>query len=291
MKVFEGVIAASMLTLMLVVGTVLHGCGGGGGNSNGALALTVTSTSVGAGQQTIAVATYTPSATTTATTLNNLKVSFVSSDPTIISNAEAFTNNLGIAQATLQTHNVSNVLKTITVVAKVGDLTTAETKITVTPATLTLVPPGTATFSVASDSTTKSCGGGLAGVVPGDATVKFVDPTGQPLYNQTVKLSVDSISNGRNSVLGDAEVIFYPGTLQEFIVYAPPPAGTPVVLTTDTNGVAYIPVSILAGVPLGQGGVNTIAVQWLATTTALGENNTPLTYSVAGQSLLTVNCQ
>lgn len=287
MRAFQRVIAAPMLTLMLVAGTVLHGCGGGGGNSNGSLALAVTSSNVGAGQQTVAVATYTPSATTTATTLNNLKVSFVSSDPTIISNAEAYTNSLGIAQAPLQTHNVSNVLKTITVVAKVGDLTTAETKITVTPATLTLTAPAAGTFAVKSDSTTKTCASGQVGVVPSGAQVKFVDPTGQPVYKQTVQFSVDSISNG---VDGLGEVIFYPGTVAQFIVDPPPPAQTPVVLTTDANGVAFIPLSILAGTPSSTGGVNTIVVQWLATTTAMGENNTPLTYAVAGQSSLTVTC-
>ena len=120
------------------------------------------------------------------------------------------------------------------------------------------------------------------------AQVKFVDPTGQPVVNQIVNFSVDSITNG---VSGLADVIFYPGTVNQIYVGPPPPQGTPVVLTTDDNGVAFIPVEIDAGIPQFSTGVNTIAVQWLATTTAPGENNIPLTYTVAGQTLISVSCQ
>ncbi|MDR3579679.1 MAG: hypothetical protein P4L44_06940 [Oryzomonas sp.] len=271
--------------LMLVTATLLDGCGGGGGNTIGSLSLAVTSANVAAGQQTVATATY---ATTVTTTPNNLKISFISSDPTIISNTEAYTNGVGVAQAPLQTHNVSSTTKTVTVYAMVGDLVSTEIKIVVTPAMLTLVPPGTGTFTVTSDSVTKTCAAGSVRIVNSGATVKFVDPTGNPVKGQTVQVFVDSMTNG---VTGFDDVVFFPGAVGQITVDPPPPAGTPVVLTTDVNGLAYIPVAIDVGVPAASGDSHVITVQWMATASATGENNTPLSYLVAGQTMATISCQ
>lgn len=250
---------------------MLQACGGGASNNtNGSVAVAVDKTSVGTGSTFTATVTFT---TPITTALNGLQVSLLSDDTAVIPNSSGYTNDKGIANIILQPRSVITTQKTINLIAVVEGLRSRSIPVTVTPPILTLSPPADAEFAaVGSVNQTVR-------FVAQNLKVTFKDSLGNPVQNQGITLSVDTINNQKT---GD-QVIFFPTAGNQVI--APP--GT-ITVMTDSSGEAIIPVSIDVVTPSSAPSQHVITIIWKASVDALGYNNTPLAFTASGSTQLTV---
>lgn len=273
-------------SLFLVIVAIMAGCGGGGGAgaaSNASILISSTLTSVPAGSSfpvTITISGDFP-------TLSGIDSEVESDNPSVIPKVSASKSTAGSAGANVTVNNISTIAQTVRIRAKIKDssVTSPWIALTVQPATLELSPPVDASVTFISDTTTKLCAsvGSIYRYVVSGANVTFKNPSGIPVYNQPVTITVTSISN----FSGVEQVTFWPGGTNQTIM---PPFGTTLTMNTDTNGIYYWPVAIDGYVPVSQNAVNTFVVNWRVTTTSSGTNNVPLFYDVTGQTLVTAKC-
>ncbi|HEY9828720.1 MAG TPA: hypothetical protein V6D19_25140 [Stenomitos sp.] len=271
------------LIIILLIAFILQSCGGGGGsgNNDGALLLTVSATSVGAGKSLTASATL---SSASGRPVNNLTPTYVSSVQEVIPNVTDTkgTSSVGLSQVPLTTRNVRDTPVDVTIYAVVDGIKSNEVHVTVNPATLSLAAPADATFS--QTSTGNVCTGGIVRDVSSGASALFKDSTGQVISGQQVTMSVTSITN---YTTGDL-ITFYPSGATTVII---PPWPNSVTLTTDSNGTAFLPVTIDGILPTIKGSSHVFVVNWLATTQIMGDAGIPIQYTVAKQTMVTNSCQ
>lgn len=266
MKLSRTILNIFIISLLLI----LQSCGGGD-STNGNVTLAVDKTSVGTGST--FVATVTVSSPNIASSSNGLNVSILSDNTAVIPNASGTTNNVGIANIFLQPLNVITAPKTVNLVAVVGGVRSLSIPVTVNTPTLTLAPPADASFA-ATGSTNSTIR-----FVAQNLQVTFRDSLGNPVQNQNITLSVDTINNQR---AGD-QAVFFPSAGNQ--VTAPP--GTISVLT-DSSGAATIPASIDIITPSVVGSQHVITIIWKASADVTGSNNTPLSFTAFGSTQVTV---
>jgi len=272
--------------LVLLIATfMLQACGSGGGsgNTDGSLVLSVSATSVAAGTPLSATATL---SSTSGRPVNNLKVTYVSDAKDVIPDVTDSngTSTGGVSAVTLATRNIKNTATTVHIYAIVGGIQSTSVQVTVSPATLTFAPPADATFAQTADATTKLCSAGIVRDVTSNAQVLFQNSSGQNVSGQPVAISVTSITNIYS---GFDQVVFFPGGLDTVTI---PPFTYSVTLTTDTNGIALLPVAIDGAAPTNKGGSHVFVVNWQATTSAVGDSGTTINYVVTKQTMITNSC-
>lgn len=219
----------------------------------GALSIGLSSATMNAGSALTATATFTHPY---VQKLGGVPIVFSTDHPEIFDSVTINTTADGLAVAPLLSKNAITSPTTVSITATTGDLK-ATTTVLVKPATLSLIAPANASFSVQN----APAGAVMRWVVSG-ASVLVSDSNGNPIPNQSIKVSVQTIVN-KNP--GD-KVVFFPSPGVEVI--APP--GT-INLMTDSTGKAIIPVAI--DVQLSSpGGQHVITVVWSVTTSVNGNN-------------------
>lgn len=274
------------ISVVLLIATfMLQACGSGGGSgdTDGSLVLSVSATSVAAGTSVTATAAL---SSTSGRPLNNLKVTYVSDVKDVIPDVTDSngTSMAGVSTATLATRNIKNTATVVTIYAIVGGIQSNPVTVTVNPATLKFTPPADTTFAQTADSTTKLCSGGVVRDVIANAQVLFQDSSGNPVFGKPIAISVTSFTSIYS---GSDQVVFYPGALNTVTI---PPFTASVTLTTDTNGIALLPVAIDGAAPTSQGGSHVFVVNWQATTSAAGDSGVTIPYVVTKQTMITNSC-
>lgn len=273
-------------SLFVVIMLSITGCGGSGGSgaaSNASILVSTTLINVPAGSSfpvSIIISGDFPS-------LSGIDSEVESDNPAVIPKVSASKSTAGSASANVTVNNISTTAQTVRIRAKIKDssVTSPWIALTVKPATLELTPPADASVTFISDTTSKLCAspGDIYRYVVAGANVTFKTPSGIPVYNQPVTITVTSVSNYSGYEL----VTFWPGGTNQTIM---PPFNTTLTMNTDTNGTYYWPVAIDGYVPVSQNAVNTFVVNWRVTTTSSGTNNVQLFYDVTGQTLVTAKC-
>jgi hypothetical protein len=220
----------------------------------GALTMTTSSGSVSAGSSFGVTAAFTHPY---VKDLHGLTITFSSDNPDIVPAVTATTDINGKAVATMTAKNVITTPTSVGIIAKLGSLSTTPVLMTVNPPTMILTPPTDGTFTVA-----KAPAGSVVRVVISGANVVVKNAAGNPIQNQPVTISVQTIVNKSD---GD-QVVFFPDSATQII--APPGSIT---LTTDTNGKVIIPlaVDLVAPAP-AVGSQHVINVVWSVSTVTPG---------------------
>jgi hypothetical protein len=229
--------------VLLVIATVamgmLAGCGGsgsgGGGiiSSAGSLAIALSSTTVASGSPVTATVTLTA---LTGSPVNGIEVQVVSNDPSVIGTYKGYTNTSGIVTIQLPTQVVGSD-KIISLYATSNGITPSTTT------TVTVVAPKlTINIPTAIPGTFTSNSGGNAKLVTSGYQLKFLDGSGNPITNQVITLSVDSLT-GKDS---NDQIVYTP--VQGTTIIAPPGVFTG---TTDSSGIVSIPmyIQMALGIP------------------------------------------
>lgn len=258
-----------MTTIMLIVIGLLTACGSSTESPSASLTLDVDRTSVASNDSFVATVTLKPLSQTTTTALNGVKVKVLSSDNSVIADANGTTGPTGTANIVLRT-KTTNIARTVTLIAAADGATqSASVQITITPdGILTVSLPEESTFAVKGGTP-----GGITRIVMGGSTLKFVNNFGNPVANQIVELYVDSITNKGTD---DRVVFVLPGQGE---ITAPPGWLT---AATDTAGTVFIPMEVDATIP-GIDSQHVFTINWRAVTTYNG-----LPYTVTGQSMVTI---
>ncbi|MFA7060842.1 MAG: hypothetical protein WC156_08495 [Pedobacter sp.] len=270
-----------LMFLLIVALLSACGSGGGSGNTSGALVLSLP-TSVAAGTAMTATATL---SSTSGRPLNNLKVEYVSDNQNVIPNVTDSngTSPSGVSQVSLSTKNVLPTVATVKIYAVVDGVRSNSVTVTVNPAKLTLTPPADTIIPITADSTTKLCPGGIMRLVISGAQIKFSDSSGVGVNGQPVTIAVTSLTNGISS--GD-QVVLYPSGASTVTI---PPYPNFVTSNTDNNGIWFLPVTIDGVSPTVSGGQHVFTVNWQASAKRLGDEG-DISYSVTGQTMLTISC-
>jgi len=263
------------------------GAGGGSGNTNASLTLVLSSNTVAAGTAVNALVTV---SSTSLNSKSNLTPKLVSDDLNIVPSVDSpGTNESGSTNVNLFSRNIKSTPSSVKVWAILDGVKSNVVTLTVTPPILTLTPPADATFTqTAVESPAGSgnfvCSGGVVRVVVSGAQATFKNSSGQNIQGQPIIMSLKSITNG---LTGIDQVVFYPGGATETIV---PPYTTTVTLTTDTNGVAILPVAIDGLLPSTLG-LHVFTVNWQADTQIIGDDGNPILFTVNQDTQIVNTCQ
>lgn len=197
-------------------GIALTGCGE---DTNGTLTIAVP-TAVTAGKQFQATATF-----TSTKGVQNLPISFSTSDSTIISSDTKNTNSAGVATVLLTTANIINADKTVIITARTGDLTSS-TAVTVRANKLIFNAPAKA-------SVTGVSGSSIEYFITGTGSLlKYTDADNIPLGGKVITLKV-------NTLIGVSDIIWHWG-LTDISYFA----ANPMSFTTLSDG--SLPNSIVS---------------------------------------------
>ncbi len=258
------------LSIIFIIAYMLVFQSCGNDNENGSITLSVDRSSVGTGSGIVAMVTV---SSPRGSSVSGLPVSILSDNTDVIPNASGRVNSIGVANITLQPRSVITTQKIVNLIAEVDGLRSVSVPVTVTVPTLTMAPPADSTFAATGSINQK------VRFVATNMIVTFKDSLGNPVQNQPITLTVDTINNQR---VGD-QVVFFPTAGTEVI--APP--GT-ITVATDSAGTASIPVSIEIVTPSSIGSQHVITVIWKASANILGYNNIPLTFTASGATQTTV---
>lgn len=255
--------------IVLIAFGLITACGSSSESPSASLTLAVDRESVASNDTLVATVTLKPLSQTTTTAFNGVKVKVLSSDNSVIADADGTTDPTGTANIVLRT-KTTNMARTVTLIAAADGATqSVSVRILITPdGTLTVSLPEASAYDLKSGTP-----GGITRIVMGGSTLKFVNNFGAPVANQFIELYVDSITN---KATDDRVVFVMPGQGE---ITAPPGSLT---ASTDTTGTIYIPMEVDATIP-GFGSQHVFTINWRAVTTYHG-----LPYSVTGQSMITI---
>jgi len=181
--------------------------------------------------------------------LHGITVTFSSDRPDIVAPVTGVTDPNGLTVVNMVAKNVVTTPTTVNITATVANIVSAPAPLLVNPPTLVLSPPASATFNL-----TGAPEGAVARFVVAGANVVIKDAAGNPIQNQAVTISVQTIVN---QVTGD-DVVFFPDATNQII--APPGI---LVVTTDSTGTALIPLAVDIVVPApATGSQHVIGVFW-----------------------------
>lgn len=258
-----------LVVFMLVGVGLLTACGSSEESPSASLTLTTDRESVASNDTFTATVVLIPSPAKTTPSLNGIKVKVLSSDNSVIADADGTTDPTGTANIVLRT-KATNVARTVTLIAAADGATqSSSVQILVSPdAKLTVTLPPTSEYAV-----TGGTPGSIVRIVMSGTNLLFVDNFDNPVPNQFVRLSVDSITNKAT----DDRVVFTP--VQGAEITAPPGW---LDVSTDTNGSAVIPMEVDATIPAFDS-QHVFTINWRAETTYHG-----LMYTVTGQSMITI---
>jgi len=259
--------------LMTVIGLMaiwmLTACGSSNESPSASLSLAVDRTSVASNDSFVATVTLTPLSQTSTTALNGVKVKVLSSDNSVIADANGTTDPTGTANIVLRT-KTTNIARSVTLVAAADGATQSSS------VQITVTPDGALTVSLPEESTYDVKGGvpgGITRIVMSGSNMKFVNNFGNPVLNQLIELHVKSITN---KATDDRVVFVLPGQGE---ITAPPGWFSD---STDLNGTIFIPMEVDATIPAA-GSQHVFTINWEAVTTYNG-----LPYTVTGQSMITI---
>ena len=274
----------TIAVLLLITVVIIAGCGGDtGGGSNPVVILTPAAGEVPAGTS----VPVTIKITANYPTLSGFEFQVESDNSSIIPAVGSTKSNNGTSYADVYVKNISTQTQTVHIRAKLkdGEIYSSWIPLTVKPATLTLTPPADSTVEFTADTETNLCaGGGFATrLVVSGANVSFKNTEGTAVQDQSIVISVDSISNPS----GLDQVVFFPGGTLETSI---PPYATTLSATTNTSGLYLWPVAIDGLIPADKGGQHVFVVNWRVTATNIGDSNIQLNYIDTKQTSVTVQC-
>jgi len=258
-----------MLGLLLLV---LAGCGSAnissGDATNISLSLAASNTTVAVDQ----ITTLTSTISTTLSAKNNLEITFLSSNESVIPSMTARTDSTGVATAIVKPKNSISTATTVSFIAAVGGARSNSVSITINPAALTFTAGAAATFDVLKIT---PLGTPIRFVQQG-VTITMKDPSGNPVANQSVEITVKSITNRGITSTSSDHIVFQPvdGTPD---IESPP--GT-LTVKTNSTGVADLPYY---AVILASGNPHVITVNFEVKTTYNGQ-----VYTATGSTMYTL---